>query len=99
MGSATAINMAMIAITIISSMKVKPKRRRLTWGTSSRTVALSPGGVRCSIARLVHALAVHIKYVLTAPGLRRRIVAVAAQPPFIRIGHGVFRDAAQVFHL
>src|SRR5581483_5780747 len=97
MGSATAIKTAMMAITIISSMNVKPKRRRDERVANLATV--SPLRIGSSIARLVHAFRVHVKYVLPAPGLRGRIVAVAPQTPVIGIGHGVFRDAPQVLHL
>src|ERR1700733_10582103 len=104
MGSATDINTAMIAMTIISSMSVKPKRRRLRTGSltvaawQTVSVTASPCGISCSIARLVHALGVHVEYVLAAPGLRSGIVAVATQTPFVRVGHGVLGDAAQIFH-
>src|SRR5579862_3391585 len=91
MGSATAIKTAMIAITIISSMKVNPKRRRF--------VTASPLGIGSSIARLIHALGVHIEYVLPAPGLRRRIVTVASQAPVVGVRHGILGNAAQVFVL
>src|SRR5271163_3285374 len=97
MGSATAINTAMTAMTIISSISVKPNRRRVETGWALANA--SPFRIGRSIARLVHALGVHIEYILTAPGLRSGIVTIASKTPVVRIGHGVLRDAPQVFHL
>src|ERR1700678_195202 len=96
MGNATDINTAMIAMTIISSMRVKPKRRRLE--PAGRVMTGSPFGIVSSIARLVHALGVHVENVLSAPRLGVRVVPVASQPPLVGVGHGVLRYAAQVFH-
>src|ERR1700719_4844096 len=85
---ATDIRIAMIAITIISSTSVNPKRRLFM---------NSPLPVGCSIARLVHALGVDLEHILAAPGLRFRIVASASKTPLEGPGHGVLRNPPQVF--
>src|SRR5271154_6377153 len=97
MGPATAISTAMIAITIISSMKVKPKRRRED--SSRGFMSASPFAIRCSIARFIHALGIDVEHVLAAPGLRRGIITIAPEAPLIVVGHGVFGNAAQILHL
>src|SRR5712692_9953114 len=90
------ISTAMIAITIISSISVKPKRRRPPEAAAMR---LSPLRIGCSISRLVHALGVNVEYILAAPGLRLRVIARAAHAPLAGIGHGVFGNAAQIMNL
>src|ERR1700686_2390688 len=87
---ATDIRIAMIAITIISSTSVNPKRRLLM---------NSPLPVGRSVARLVQALGINLEHILPAPGLSFRIVASAAKTPVVRLGHGVLRNPPQVFDL
>src|SRR6267378_1736175 len=86
--------MAMIAITIINSISVKPSRLRET-----RFCRTSPLGIGGAISRLIGALAIHIENVLTSPGLRLRVVLIAALAPVERISHGVLGDAPQEFDL
>src|ERR1700736_796641 len=83
--------MATIAMTIISSMRVKPRRVRSRPGLPFR--------IGCSIARLLRTLGVHIENILPTPGLRLRLVAGAALAPIEGVGHGVLGDAPQKFNL
>src|ERR1700730_12311372 len=85
--------MAMIAITIISSISVKPNCLRVRFRRAS------PLGIGGAISRLLGALAIHIENILASPGLRLRVVLVAALAPVERIGHGVLGDAPQELDL
>src|SRR5580704_7828023 len=93
---ATAINTAMMAITIINSISVKPKRRRFSAGEFIESLPLR---VRSTILRLIPALGVNIENILPAPGQRLGIVTRAAQSPVFGIGHGVLRDFPQISDL
>src|ERR1700736_620373 len=86
--------MAMIAITIINSISVKPSCLRVRFRRR-----VSPLGIGGAISRLLGALAIHIENILASPGLRLRVVLVAALAPVERIGHGVLGDAPQELDL
>src|ERR1700682_5034771 len=88
------MRIAMIAITIINSTSVNPSRLRETLSRSA-----SPLGIGGAISRLVGGLAVHIENILASPGLRLRVVLIAALAPVERIGHGVLGDAPQELDL
>src|ERR1700730_16668163 len=81
--------MAMIAITIISSISVKPNCLRVRFRRAS------PLGIGGAISRLVGGLAIHIENILASPGLRLRVVLIAALAPVERIRHGVLGDTPQ----
>src|SRR6267142_3640131 len=81
--------MPMIAITIRSSMRVKP--------FSSRISPVLVG--RLSIERLPLRGRVDVVDVLVAPGVRVRLVLIGAHPPLLRARHRVDRDAAQELDL
>src|SRR5271154_1262924 len=91
MGRAMDMSTAMIAITIISSISVKPRRH-----LEKRRLPLGIGG---SISRLVCALGIYIEQVLPTPGLCFGIVAGTAVSPLGGIGHRVFGNPAQVVNL
>src|SRR5450755_3809212 len=94
MGMATDINTAMIAITIINSISVKPKRPFIRTGA---VMASSPFRVWSTIVRLIRTLGVNIENILPTPGQSLGIVARAAYSPLLGIGHGIFRNAPQIF--
>src|SRR2546426_10880773 len=81
--------MPMIAMTIRSSMRVKPLSSRIS------PVLV----VRLAVQRLPLRGGIDVVDVLVAPGGRVRFVLVGAQPPVLRVGHRVDRDAAQELDL
>src|SRR5271154_3787106 len=82
-----------IAIRIISSISVKPRRRR------AGVRIISPFGIGSSISRLVRCFGIYVEYILPAEGLRLRIVTVAPQAPVGGIRHRVLWNPAEIFHL
>src|SRR5581483_10109258 len=93
MGTAIETRMAITAITIINSISVKPRRDR-----GRRSMSL-PLRIRRSIRCFLRALGVNVEQVLTAKGLRFRIVACAALAPIVGVSHRVFRYAPQKMDL
>src|SRR5512143_4152530 len=87
-GTAMAARMPMMATTVMSSMRVKP-----------RAEPRSPGVVARSIEALRRALRVDVPHVLAAPGRVLRLVLVASHTPLGGPGHGVDRDAPQELDL
>src|SRR5262245_54259307 len=81
--------MPMIAMTIRSSMRVNPFSFRI-----------SPVFVvRLPIESLPLRGRVHVEDVLVPPGVRVRLVLIGTQPPLLRLGHRVDRNAPQEFDL
>src|SRR4029453_491456 len=86
-GRAMAARMPMMAITVMSSMRVKPRARP------------SPGVVARAIQSFSGALAVDVPHVLAAPGRLVRIILVASHAPLGLGGHGVHGDPAEQLDL
>src|SRR5579885_3443533 len=95
------ISTTMIAMTTISSMKVKPRNREMgtrEWGRvplPDGRGSESPLRIWSTIGSLLVGFAVDVKHVLAAPACGFRIVLVAAQAPVGGVGEGVTRDAAK----
>ena len=75
-------------MTIISSIKVKPRSRLLV------RFAITRSCTPCRRARALR-LGEHIKNVLSAPGIRVGIVLHGTHAPFRAVGHRIFGNAAQ----
>src|SRR3990172_485061 len=80
--------MPMRATTVISSISVKPARRRA-----------SPGVVGRAIEGLGRAPRVDVPDVIAAPGVAVRLVLVASHTPLPASGHRVHRDAPEELEL
>src|SRR6478609_8284734 len=86
MGTAMDSRTAMMAITTINSISVKPRRQL-------------PFRIRFAIAVFIHGFREHIENVLPTPGIRSGFVLHAALSPFEIAGHRVLRNAPQKFEL
>src|ERR1700722_17824121 len=85
----------MIAITMISSISVYPRRADLV---DSFSMSL-PLRIGSSIARPLHALGVDVEHILPGPAIRFGIVLRAALAPVVGPRHGIDGNAAQKLDL
>src|ERR1051326_6512271 len=83
------MRITMIDITIISSIRVKPRR----------AVRNLPFGIRRAIGILFRALRKHVKYILTSPPGTLGIVLHRMHTPFAAACEWVDGNAAQEPHL
>src|SRR5262245_32621994 len=83
-----------IAITIISSIMVNPKRADDRFLPSARAAGL-PLRISSAIRRFLHGFRIHVKHVLPAPTVGLGIVLPAPLSPIRRIGERVFWNAPQ----
>src|SRR5271169_1454006 len=91
---ATTASTPMMAMTIISSTRVKPASLL----RFVRMIAL-PVGVLCAVQGRALGFAVDVENALAAKGVGCRIVLHRPQAPLLLAGHGIDRNAAQELHL
>src|SRR4051794_31652241 len=97
-GIAIVARMPMIAITMISSSRVKPCWPEWTFGRR-RLISFSPLPVGNAVQAHAPRQGVDVVDVLAPPGGRIEGVLVAAQPPFALAGHRIDRNPAQELQL
>src|ERR1700677_519856 len=85
--------MTMMLMTTISSIRVKPRCRERC------LIESSPGLVLRAIQASTFGLGVNVEDVVSAPGVRVRIILHGTHSPLILAGHGVNRDVPQEAHL
>src|SRR5665213_682389 len=102
----------MIAITMINSISVYPRKRgtepdlararqqiRLRPSFSVREPIASPLRIRSPILRPIRTLTINIENILPPPALRLRVVLHAAESPIARIRYRIDRHAPQKLNL